>query len=58
VVGLTFYPGTDTVWGSVEERDALGDDLVPDYFTAFKPGAFLRLAVRLHRPERGSAAQR
>ena len=40
VVGLTFYPGTDTVWGSVEERDALGDDLVPDYFTAFKPGAF------------------
>jgi glucose/arabinose dehydrogenase len=40
VIGLRFYPGTDTLWGAVQERDALGDDLVPDYFTAFKPGGF------------------
>ena len=40
VIGLRWYPGTDTLWGAVQERDLLGDDLVPDYFTAFKPGAF------------------
>jgi glucose/arabinose dehydrogenase len=39
-IGLKFYPGSDTLWGAVQERDALGDDLVPDYFTAFKPGGF------------------
>ena len=39
VIGLRWYPGTDTLWGAVQERDLLGDDLVPDYFTAFKPGA-------------------
>jgi glucose/arabinose dehydrogenase len=40
VIGLRWYPGTETLWGAVQERDGLGDDLVPDYFTAFKPGAF------------------
>ena len=40
VIGLRWYPGTQTLWGAVQERDLLGDDLVPDYFTAFKPGAF------------------
>src|SRR5919204_3827039 len=40
VIGLRWYPGTDALWGAVQERDALGDDLVPDYFTAFKQGAF------------------
>ena len=40
VIGLRWYPGTDTLWGAVQERDALGDDLVPDYFTAFKQGGF------------------
>lgn len=39
-VGLKFYPGTDVLWGTVQERDGLGDDLVPDYFTAIKQGAF------------------
>src|SRR5208283_1068448 len=28
-VGMHLYPGTDTLWVGVEERDALGDDLVP-----------------------------
>ena len=39
-VGLTLYPGTDTIWTSVNERDTLGDDLVPDYITSVKDGGF------------------
>jgi glucose/arabinose dehydrogenase len=30
----------DTLWVSVNERDELGSDLVPDYMTALRPGAF------------------
>ncbi|MSO23585.1 MAG: sorbosone dehydrogenase family protein, partial [Acidobacteria bacterium] len=40
VIGLRWYPGTKALWAAVQERDGLGDDLVPDYFTAIKPGAF------------------
>lgn len=39
-IGLAWYPGTETLWAAVQERDGLGDDLVPDYFTAIKPGGF------------------
>ena len=39
-VGITFQPGTDTLWTSVNERDTLGDMLVPDYVTSVKPGGF------------------
>lgn len=39
-VGMRLYPGTDTVWVSVMERDDLGDDLVPDYFTHVQPHGF------------------
>lgn len=39
-VGLAFAPGTSTLWTSVQERDGLGDELVPDYFTSVKKGAF------------------
>jgi glucose/arabinose dehydrogenase len=39
-VGLHLYPGTGTLWTGVEERDALGDDLVPDYFTHLQQGGF------------------
>jgi glucose/arabinose dehydrogenase len=39
-IGLDFYPGTSTLWAAVQERDGLGDDLVPDYFTAIRPGGF------------------
>ena len=39
-IGLRWYPGTDTLWAAVQERDALGDDLVPDYFTHIQKGAF------------------
>ncbi len=39
-IGLKWYPGTDTLWAAVQERDELGDDLVPDYFTHIQKGAF------------------
>jgi glucose/arabinose dehydrogenase len=39
-VGLTLQPGTDIVWTAVNERDNLGDDLVPDYTTSLKDGGF------------------
>ena len=38
--GLTFYPGSGTLWTVVNERDELGPNLVPDYLTSVKPGAF------------------
>ena len=39
-VGLQFYPGTDDLFVTVNERDGLGDELVPDYLTHVQPGAF------------------
>ena len=39
-IGLRWYPGTDTLWAAVQERDDLGDDLVPDYFTHIQQGGF------------------
>lgn len=39
-VGMRFYPGTDDLWVTVHERDALGDDLAPDYATKVEPGGF------------------
>lgn len=39
-IGLRFYPGTDVLWAAVQERDALGDDLVPDYFIRVRQGGF------------------
>ena len=38
--GLTFQPGTNTLYAVVNERDELGNNLVPDYLTAVTPGAF------------------
>jgi glucose/arabinose dehydrogenase len=37
---IHWYPGTNTLWASVQERDLLGDDLVPDYLTHIQQGAF------------------
>lgn len=37
---IRFYPSTDTLWSAVQERDGLGDDLVPDYLTSIQPGGF------------------
>jgi glucose/arabinose dehydrogenase len=39
-VGMDWQPGTDTLWTAVNERDELGDDLVPDYMTSVKQGGF------------------
>jgi glucose/arabinose dehydrogenase/cytochrome c2 len=39
-VGLTLQPATGNIWCAVNERDALGDDLVPDYATSVKEGAW------------------
>ena len=38
--GLQFEPQTHVLWAVVNERDELGPDLVPDYFTSVKDGAF------------------
>lgn len=38
--GLAFYPGSDQLWGVVNERDMLGSDLVPDYLTDIDEGDF------------------
>jgi glucose/arabinose dehydrogenase len=39
-VGLAIEPTTGNVWVSVNERDELGDNLPPDYFTSIKDGGF------------------
>jgi hypothetical protein len=39
-VGLAVNPETGDLWVSTNERDALGDDLVPDYITRVKEGGF------------------
>ena len=39
-VGLAIEPVTGALWGSVNERDALGDNLPPDYITHFQEGGF------------------
>jgi glucose/arabinose dehydrogenase len=39
-VGMAWAPGTKALWTAVNERDGLGDDLVPDYITSVKEGAF------------------
>ncbi|MFT4266547.1 MAG: sorbosone dehydrogenase family protein [Xenophilus sp.] len=38
--GLAWEPETQALWTVVNERDELGSDLVPDYLTAVKEGAF------------------
>jgi len=39
-VGMGWAPGSKTLWTAVNERDYLGDELVPDYLTSVKPGGF------------------
>ena len=39
-VGLEVNPTTGEVWTSINERDDLGDNLVPDYVTSVKKGGF------------------
>jgi glucose/arabinose dehydrogenase len=39
-VGMDWAPGTQTLWTAVNERDELGDELVPDYITSVKQGGY------------------
>ena len=39
-IGLAFHPATKHLWAAVQERDRLGDDLPPDYFTEIKENGF------------------
>ncbi|MDQ2944877.1 MAG: sorbosone dehydrogenase family protein [Acidobacteriota bacterium] len=39
-VGIAVHPQTGQLWTSVNERDALGDNLVPDYITHVQEGGF------------------
>jgi len=38
--GLSFYPGSNTLFTVVNERDELGNNLVPDYLTSVRDGGF------------------
>ena len=38
--GMAWAPGTGVLWTVANERDELGDDLVPDYLTSVRDGAF------------------
>lgn len=39
-IGLAFNPTSKELWTAVNERDGLGDNLVPDYVTSVKDGGF------------------
>ncbi len=39
-VTIGFYPGTNVLWTTTNERDLLGDNLPPDYFTRVKQDGF------------------
>jgi glucose/arabinose dehydrogenase len=39
-IGLAFNPTTKELWTAVNERDGLGDDLVPDYVTSVRENGF------------------
>jgi glucose/arabinose dehydrogenase len=39
-VSIKFHPTSKVLWSTVQERDGLGDDLVPDFFTSIQKGAF------------------
>ncbi len=39
-VGLDFHPKSGQLYTTVNERDGLGDDLVPDYLTRIRQGQF------------------
>jgi glucose/arabinose dehydrogenase len=39
-IGIAFNPWSGALWTAVNERDELGSDLVPDYITSVREGAF------------------
>jgi glucose/arabinose dehydrogenase len=59
-VGIAFYPGTNALYVTVNERDGLGDGLVPDYFTHIAQGDFFGwpYAYTGHNPDPDFGAKR
>lgn len=39
-IGFDFHPQTKEPWMAIQERDGLGDELVPDFVAKLKKGAF------------------
>jgi glucose/arabinose dehydrogenase len=39
-IGLSYNPRTKQLWAAVQERDLIGNDLVPDYVTSITDSAF------------------
>ncbi|HXV60261.1 MAG TPA: PQQ-dependent sugar dehydrogenase [Vicinamibacteria bacterium] len=52
IIGLRWYPGTEDLWAAVQERDGLGDDLVPDYVVKIKEGGFYGWPISYIGPHR------
>lgn len=50
-VGLDFHPITGELYTTVNERDGLGDDLVPDYLTRIRFGEFYGWPYAYLRPD-------
>jgi glucose/arabinose dehydrogenase len=59
-VGLAFAPGTNDLYTVVNERDGLGDELVPDYMTKVIDGGFYGWPYSYmgKNPQRGFADRR
>ena len=55
--GVGVEPSSKTLWTSVNERDGLGNDLPPDYFTSVKDGGFYGHGLQLHRRQHRPAHQ-
>ncbi|MBG9378234.1 sorbosone dehydrogenase family protein [Panacibacter sp. DH6] len=47
-VGMAWAPGTNTLWTAVNERDGLGDELVPDYITSVKEDGYYGWPFNYH----------
>ncbi len=50
--GLAISPVTNQLWSTCIERDGLGDELVPDYLTAVRPGGFYGWPYAYFTPDR------
>lgn len=50
-VGLAVHPRTGQLYTTVNERDEIGDELVPDYLTAVEQGGFYGWPYTYFRPD-------
>lgn len=49
-MGLAWDASGRTLWAVVNERDEIGSDLVPDYLTSVRDGAFYGWPYSYHGP--------